>query len=1407
MTEKSICIIDRNASAYKMKSLYESWLDILTDVPDHIVLQTSEGGLSNIQLEQQSARLSARLQEYTGCNVLIAVPFSFDYFVALHACMTSMVTACPVDLTLPGEMFLEQVERLSISCIITQKGSLLPCIGSDIQIIIIGDDVDVTADGAYSGAVVSGDSADFPLHRLFTSGSSGQQSLVRIGQQSVANDVMHTPPMLGIGRGDVFCSLGSHVASMQIFAWWRCVLNGITFVPIDPKAEGIAAACDRLLSAQPDILRGHLSIIAEILETCRSMGGSLSTRRLILGGEPIKLSKLKSFLDILPSLETITHNYSSTETLFLTAFTDQADRVLEMEKIPVGYPQAGKEILIVDEQGLTVPAGEAGEIVVRSAYICTDIQGRDAKQRLTFDASTGERIYRTGDLGRIRADGMLEHLGRADRQIKINGIRIDPMIVEQCIESHESVTACLVTSVLYHERTMLVAAYLAEEELVTDDIRKHLQRSLPVSQFPSVFIRFDVLPRTDRGKPAFAELDRMICDRLAALEYVEGLPLLTPTEHRLAGLWSEILGEKIQYRDADFFRLGGHSLLALRLAARIHREFGVRLTLSDFFSDASLQKLSARIDAIMASATQDTVELALDARNQDDHGLVSGIADGENMIYPASVFQSVIWRYHRSNPDAANNNMCLVWRIEGGLDRDVLRASFDLLSASQPSFRTIFFERDGQVYQQINKVFPAPGEWIETDEAPTEDSADMMVFLRRPFDLEHEPMLRYRVINYGRGLYILQVVTHHIVSDATSNGQLCRELSAYYNEIMSGGQPVAPERPVNAGILAEKEQQWLKTGSAERAIRYWIDRFDLCGMGHPWPWSHLKSPSNIGEPPEQIDLVLDAELSRRIRSCAARQGTSFFRYMLGSYLLALRGVIPGRAIAVEVPISLRRTEDEFDLIGCLINLIQVTVEANFAGTVEDYLNAFSLQLDEAISHSDLNYWLALEQWKRARGNHQYIVPNSTFNFKEFARDQLKLVGNEITDIPISKMGQSRDLILTMSRNSGNKVDNPFHLQVEFDKGKISRAQVESLLAAWISVLRFATDWNGGEPNIPADPNRTVFVFAGGSGGFDEFTKYYAMGALLGRDFHLHMMPDPESSFGRLSFKRPEELAGLHAGRIMHTTREGKIWLLGDGLGAVDAFAVGCRLQEAGLNDVGLILIDPVSVNCSDTKTQSEFDAVGKYAHMPDRVGLLETWLFNLTLKVSVKGSLSQFLYRIPRSKSQVYHAALAYGLFDPLVYRRRYGCRNMSDEEMFGEYLREGWKSGRLPSEGFNAYRYRTVVRNFVPVSEEPLLHALLFGMTSAEIRQQVLHMARDPLSLSDIVKARDFLRRETYVPGIFKGEVHCVTSDEVHSAHPDDGWKTVVEGKLIFHQADVSMGGRSESIARLVRSYVIGES
>ncbi len=1392
-----------------MKLLHESWLEILTEAPDHIVLQTAEGTLSNVQLEERSASLSSGLRGYTGSNALIAVPFCIDYFVALHACMKSGVVACPIDLKLPRDMFLAQVERLSISCIITQQGVSLPPLDSDVQLIIMGDgDADMPSAGA--GSIMPGFDLmeDPPLHRLFTSGSSGQQSLVTIGHRSMSHDVLRTPGMLGISRGDVFCSLGSHVASMQIFAWWRCVLNGIRFVPIDPKAEGIAAACDRLLSVQPDILRGHLTIIAEILETCRSMGGLLKARRLILGGEPIKLSRLNSFMDLLPMLDSITHNYSSTETLFISAFTEKTNRVLGMEKIPVGYPQAGKEILIVGTEGLPLPVGEAGEIVVRSEYICSDIQGVHAQLRLSLDDSSGIRTYRTGDLGRMRADGMLEHLGRVDRQIKINGNRIDPLIVEQCIELHERVTSCMVTAVIHQERTMLAAAYVAQEELETDVLRKHLQYSLPVSHHPSVFLRFDELPRTDRGKPAFAEAGRMICARLAEMESDVGLPLSTPTQEQLAALWSEVLGRKVLYRDADFFRLGGHSLIALRLAARIHREFGVSLTLSDFFSEGSLERLSARVDAALNIALQPAVRqegerIVLPGPENVRHTV--GVREGEDLVYPASVFQSVIWRYHRSHPDAVNNNMSMVWRIRGDLDLEALSASFRLLSASQPSFRTFFYERGGEVCQRVKPVLPVPGELIEPSSAPSEYSPEFMEFLRRPFDLNKGPMLRYRVISYRTDLHVLQVVTHHIVSDAASNGQMCRELSSYYNDIISGGEPVAPNRPVNPGVLAVEEQQWLKSAGAVPSLRYWKERFDLGGMGHPWPWANLKSPSNIGEPPESIDLELDEDLSRRIRACAARQGTSFFRFMLGTYYLTLQGLIPCRAISVDVPMSMRRTEDEFELVGCLINTLPVTVEANFSETVEDYLRFFGIRMDESMKHAGVPSHLVREEWKRLRGIDQYIVANSAFNFKEFARDQLDFIGNRVENLPISRVSQPRDLIFTMSRNSRNKADNPFHIQVGFDKSKISRLQVESLLDTWLSVLRYSTEVEETKREKISVP--TVFVFAGGSGGFDEYSKFYSMRPFLGEDLHLQMMPDPEASFGRLPCRDVRALALDHAGRIMRMVGDGKILLLGEGLGAVDAFKTGCALKREGVENVGLIMVDPVSLKYSEFMAPSDSRGVEIYDGMPERSGLLEEWLFNFRLTFGTKGPFSFCSHPVPRSKAQVYRAAIAYGLFDPVVYRRRYDCGSMSDEEIFQDYLKLGWTSGKLPAEGFHAYRYREIVDEFIPGSDEPLLHAILFGLVNPVFRQKVMELTRSPLMLSDIVSARSFLRRDADMSDKFKGEVCLLMSGEDHGPDVKSCWNGMVEGDIQYHQMDISVTKTPESFARFVRDCAKGHS
>jgi hypothetical protein len=309
-----------------------------------------------------------------------------------------------------------------------------------------------------------------------------------------------------------------------------------------------------------------------------------------------------------------------------------------------------------------------------------------------------------------------------------------------------------------------------------------------------------------------------------------------------------------------------------------------------------------------------------------------------------------------------------------------------------------------------------------------------------------------------------------------------------------------------------------------------------------------------------------------------------------------------------------------------------------------------------------------------------------------------------------------------------------------------------------------------------------------------------MGELVGAGVRMRMMPDPESSFGRLAHKDVRELAKVHAERIGQVSESGKTWLLGAGLGAVDAFAVGCELQGMGEREVGLILVDPVSLSRAGPRSQSESKAVDSYERMPKRGGFLEERLFDLRLRSATRGPLRYRDHPVPRSKAQVYRAACAFGLFDPVVYGRRYGCMTLSGEGMFEEYLREGWKSGRLPSEGFHAHRYREVAEGFVPGSDEPVLHALLFGMGRGEVRRRIVSMSREPLGLPDVVSARAFLRMEAYAPGMFRGEVHLVMTGETDGSDAQKSWQALVAGEVYMHQVDVAPGMGTESVALAIK-------
>ena len=257
--------------------------------------------------------------------------------------------------------------------------------------------------------------------------------------------------------------------------------------------------------------------------------------------------------------------------------------------VAVGRPVDGVEVCIKDETGALVPPGEIGEIVVRSRFLAQGYWNNPdltAKVFQTDPLDSAIRIYRTGDLGRWRSDGTLEHVGRKGRRIRLRGYNVEPFQVECELMRQPGVTDAVV---LLHDgaagqEPCLVGYVVAPANASPSAMRKGLAERLPSYMVPSHIVVLDSFPIASSGK-----IDRKALPppegRSPELEGSYVAPR-TPTEEVLASIWREVLKlEQVGVHD-NFFELGGHSLLATQVVARLAKLLKLDLPLRRFFETA-----------------------------------------------------------------------------------------------------------------------------------------------------------------------------------------------------------------------------------------------------------------------------------------------------------------------------------------------------------------------------------------------------------------------------------------------------------------------------------------------------------------------------------------------------------------------------------------------------------------------------------------------------------------------------------------------------------------------------------------------------------------------------------------------------------------------------------------------------
>jgi arthrofactin-type cyclic lipopeptide synthetase C len=251
---------------------------------------------------------------------------------------------------------------------------------------------------------------------------------------------------------------------------------------------------------------------------------------------------------------------------------------------------------VVDERRRPVPIGVNGEICIGGDGVAMGYIGRPelTAERFVadpFSSTPGARMYRTGDIGRVRSDGHFECLGRTDHQVKVRGFRIELGEVEAALAQVPGVTAAAVVVQRDAAGDNALAAFISGSA-ATQEVRAALARRLPDYMIPSRVVTLERLPLG-----ASAKIDRraLASMTMAAAPGRVTTPPRDEIERAIVDAWSEILEVSSIGIEDDFFDLGGHSLKATRARFRLERDLGVALTLVDLFRHSTVSALADRV--------------------------------------------------------------------------------------------------------------------------------------------------------------------------------------------------------------------------------------------------------------------------------------------------------------------------------------------------------------------------------------------------------------------------------------------------------------------------------------------------------------------------------------------------------------------------------------------------------------------------------------------------------------------------------------------------------------------------------------------------------------------------------------------------------------------------------------------
>jgi amino acid adenylation domain-containing protein/non-ribosomal peptide synthase protein (TIGR01720 family) len=944
------------------KSLHAVVDHLLRQGGQRIAIEEADRRIDYAELDARSRALGHALKARgvgPGAIVALPLPACIDYVVALFATVRAGGVFMPLDPAYP-ETRLRQIFQLARPQLVLVRAGedalaarLAACNEAPVDTLTIDA---APPDALPELPLVAGD--DDTGYLIHTSGSTGTPKLIAGRNKGISHFVHWEVGELGIDsavRASIFSPPTFDVSLREIFV--PLLAGGTLAIPdADTRADTTRLAAwlgDRqitLMHAVPSLFR----LLTRALRD-GGQGGVPTLRHACLAGEPLYGADVAAWRAVAGATTALINLYGPSETSLAKAFHRvDGETYAPGAIVPIGQPIANTALLLLRD-GRLAEIGEIGEIHIRTPFASNGYWQDPARTAESFVPNpladdARDRIYRTGDLGRYRADRSVEFVGRADRQVKIDGVRIELPEIEGALRAHPCVEEVAAhTFRLADGGLRLVGYYTAGVPIDAGTMRAHLEGLLPGAMIPGYLMQLPALPKNLNGK-----IDRKALPRpeaLIAADQAYSAPQ-GPVETTLAALWADALGLDRIGVESPWVTAGGNSLRAIGLIGRINREFGVGLTIREFLEQGTIR---AQAKLIAASRADGLPPLAQAPAAAD---------------YPVTDAQRRLWILSRLEDGQALYNNCEWLELRGPLDTDALRRAFQSLADRHEALRTVFaVNADGEPRQRIvaHVEIELPVVDLPADPAPALQAA-LQAERVHAFDLGAAPLMRLQLLRESPEHHHLLVNLHHIVCDGWSMGLLVEELAAAYRAAC--GQVTVPSAPTFSETLFQPKDVavWLAgLGEAPLMARcrdYW--RTQLADADERALLPHDAATGADAQLAGQVPIELPSELTNQLQALLKERQATPFAAVAAALAVLLQRYGGSEQVVIGTPVAGRGRPGMEAVVGFFVNtlplVLRLAPELSFAALLAQAGRAVSGML----SHQDLPFDRLIADYGSAR---------------------------------------------------------------------------------------------------------------------------------------------------------------------------------------------------------------------------------------------------------------------------------------------------------------------------------------------------------------------------------------------------------------------------------------------------------